>query len=205
MILFKSIQSKIESGISADKVEWKRSYGRASAKNIKLEATFKPFDSCKTQLENYNSQNFSISEDPTLHIFVCECNDSETYRTLKEEIENWLKQLTNYGITDWMILIVETIDMKKTKNLLPRQSVIDKVRIDFGSKNGDRCVSILNPLKFENKSTESFRSMILRIKHLILSSYNKNIIKFEEIIRAKREQRTNEDWSFINYFLLQVR
>lgn len=102
-----------------------------------------------------------------------------------------------------MILIVETIDIKKTKNILPRQSVLDKIRIDFASKNADRCVSILNPLKFENKSTESFRSMVQRLRHCILQSYNKNIIKFEEIIRSRREERNKEDWNFCNYFLLQ--
>jgi trafficking protein particle complex subunit 10 len=111
--------------------------------------------------------------------------------------------LTSYGISDWMILIVETIDIKKTKNILPRQSVLDKIRMDFASKNADRCVSILNPLKFENKSTESFRSMVQRLRHLILSGYNKNIIKFEEIIRARREERNKEDWDFCTYFLLQ--
>lgn len=41
------------------------------------------------------------------------------------------------------------------------------------------------------------------MRHLILSGYNKNIIKFEEIIRANREERNKEDWSFISYFLLQ--
>lgn len=102
-----------------------------------------------------------------------------------------------------MILIVETIDIKKTKNILPRQSVLDKVRMDFASKNADRCVSILNPLKFENKATESFRSMVQRIRHLILSGYNKNISNFEEIIRSRREERNKQDWDFCNYFLLQ--
>lgn len=102
-----------------------------------------------------------------------------------------------------MIIIVETIDIKKTKNILPRQSVLDKIRVDFAAKNADRCVSILNPLKFENKSTESFRSMIQRMRHLILSGYNKNIIKFEEIIRSRREERNKEDWDFCSYFLLQ--
>jgi hypothetical protein len=142
-----------------DRVEWKRSHGRATAKNIKLEATFKSFESCKSQLENYNSQNFSIIDGPVLNLYICECNvsylsenyrltskliyinfqDVETYKgSLKDDIETWLKQLTNYGISDWMILIIETIDMKKTKNLLPRQSVLDKVRLDFGAKNGDR-------------------------------------------------------------------
>jgi trafficking protein particle complex subunit 10 len=61
----------------------------------------------------------------------------------------------------------------------------------------------LNPLKFENKATESFRSMIQRIRHLVLTGYNKNIIKFEEIIRAKREERNKPNWNFISYFLLQ--
>lgn len=137
--MFKAIQSKIENAIPVDRVEWKRSYGRATAKNIKLEASFKSFESCKPQLENYNTQNFSIIDGPVLNLYICECNDVETYKgSLKDDIEAWLKQLANYGIGDWMILIIETIDMKKTKNLLPRQSVLDKVRLDFGAKNGDR-------------------------------------------------------------------
>lgn len=102
-----------------------------------------------------------------------------------------------------MILIVETIDIKKTKNILPRQSVLDKIRVDFAPKCADKCVSILNPLKFENKATESFRSMVQRIRHFILSGYNKNLVKFEDIIRSRREERNKEDWDFCNYFLLQ--
>ena len=111
--------------------------------------------------------------------------------------------LSSFGISDWMIIVVETIDIKKTKNILPRQSVLDKIRMDFASKSADRCVSILNPLKFENKSTESFRSMVQRMRHLILSGYNKNIVKYEEIIRSRREERNKEDWDFCSYFLLQ--
>lgn len=130
--------------------------------------------------------------------------DIETYKAvLKDELDAWLKLLGSYGIIDWMILIVETIDIKKTKNILPRQSVLDKIRMDFAAKNADRCVSILNPLKFENRATESFRSMVQRVRHLILAGYNKNIVKFEEIIRSRREERNKEDWDFYSYFLLQ--
>ena len=45
--------------------------------------------------------------------------------------------------------------------------------------------------------------MIARMRHLILCGYNKNIIKYEEIIRANREKRNQDGWSFIHYFLLQ--
>ncbi|CAO1401464.1 unnamed protein product [Diamesa tonsa] len=202
--LFKSLESHIIQSLPSDTCEWKRSYGRSTIKNIKVEGCFKQLEVCKTLLENYLSGTWRILNQPVLHIFISECSDIETYKaTVKEEIDSWLKNLKTYDITDWMILIVENIDIRKTKNILPRQSVLDKIRLDFASKNGDRCVSILNPLKFEIKATESFRSMIARMRHLILSGYNKNIIKYEEIIRANREKRNQEGWSFINYFLLQ--
>lgn len=102
-----------------------------------------------------------------------------------------------------MILLVETLDMRKTKNLLPRTTVLDKIRLDFGSKNDDRCISVLNPAKFEQKSTESFRCLVQRIRFLMLASYNRNIAKYEELIRSKREKRNQDDWDFRQYFFMQ--
>lgn len=86
-------------------------------------------------------------------------------KTTHEEIEKWLKLLASYDISDWMILLVETIDVRKTKNLLQRTTVLDKIRLDFGAKNEDRCISVLNPAKFEQKSTESFRCLVQRIRY----------------------------------------
>lgn len=70
------MESRIEQAIPTDTIEWKRSYGRITVKNIKLESSFKTFESCKAQIENYNTQNFSIM-DPVLHIFCAECNVSQ--------------------------------------------------------------------------------------------------------------------------------
>jgi hypothetical protein len=58
--------------------------------------------------------------------------------TVREEIEAWLKTLGQYNIQDWMIVLVETYDIKKTNKLLPRTTVLDKIRSDFASKHGDR-------------------------------------------------------------------
>lgn len=123
--------------------------------------------------------------------------------TLKDEIDSWLKNLNAHGVADFLILVVETLDVKKTKNILPRSTVLDKIRSDFASKNEDRCISVLNPMKFEMKATESFRCLLQRIRFLMLSGYNRNITKYEELIRANRERRNQEKWNFINYFLLQ--
>lgn len=93
--------------------------------------------------------------------------------------------------------------MKKTKNILPRTTVLDKLRLDFGSKQGDRVISVLNPTKFESRATESFRSLLQRLRYLMLTGYNKNINKYEELIRTNRDRRNKEGWSFLNYFLMQ--
>ncbi|XP_058451471.1 trafficking protein particle complex subunit 10 [Malaya genurostris] len=199
--LFKSLEPHIIASLPSDTAEWKRSYGRP-VKNVRVEASFKPFESSK--LEKYNTGNWNIVDHPVLHLYVTECNDVEAYRaSVKEEIDQWLKTLNNYNVTDWMIVLVETLDIKKSKNILPRTTVLDKIRLDFASKNGDRCLSVLNPTKFEMKATESFRCLLQRIRHLMLTGYNKNIVKYEDLIRSNRENRVQEHWNFIDYFLLQ--
>ncbi|XP_065074788.1 trafficking protein particle complex subunit 10 [Ochlerotatus camptorhynchus] len=199
--IFKSLEPHIVAALPSDTAEWKRSYGRP-VKNVRVEATFKPFD--PNLLEKYRDGSWSIVDHPVMHIYVTECNDVEAYRaSVKEEIDQWLKTLNGYNVTDWMILLVETLDIKKSKNILPRTTVLDKIRLDFASKNGDRCLSVLNPTKFELKATESFRCLLQRIRHLMLTGYNKNIVKYEELIRSNRENRIQENWNFVDYFLLQ--
>lgn len=58
--------------------------------------------------------------------------------TVREEIEAWLKILGQHNIQDWMIVLVETYDIKKSNKLLPRTTVLDKIRSEFASKHGDR-------------------------------------------------------------------
>jgi hypothetical protein len=72
------------------------------------------------------------------HVRCC-FQDLDVYKTtVREEIEAWLKTLGHYNIQDWMIVLVETYDVKKTNKLLPRTTVLDKIRSDFASKHGDR-------------------------------------------------------------------
>ncbi|XP_067614084.1 trafficking protein particle complex subunit 10 [Eurosta solidaginis] len=199
--LFRSLEAQILNAIPLDTCEWRRTYHRPS-KHVRLEAQTQQFN--VSALERYKKGEWSILDHPILHIFVTECNDLDSYKaTAHEEIKNWLKQLTAYGISDWMILLVETIDVRKAKNLLPRTTVLDKIRQDFATKSDDRCISVLNPAKFEQKSAESFRCLVQRIRFLMLASYNRNIAKYEELIRSKREKRNHDGWDFCQYFFMQ--
>ncbi|XP_026828102.1 trafficking protein particle complex subunit 10-like [Ooceraea biroi] len=102
-----------------------------------------------------------------------------------------------------MIILVETYDVKKANKLLPRTTVLDKIRSDFAAKTADRCFAVINPIKSESRSAESWRGLITRIRHLMLTAYDRTLSRFEDIIREQRERRNNPNWNFCHYFLLQ--
>ena len=64
----------------------------------------------------------------------------DTYKsTVRDQIQLWLGKLRAAGVFDWMVVVVGSPDAKKTNKLLPRSSVIDKMKTDFGGKQPDRC------------------------------------------------------------------
>lgn len=77
-----------------------------------------------------------------VYCFICiyiYLQDVDTYKaSVRDDIDAWLKILNSYHIQDWMIVLVETYDVKKANKLLPRTTVLDKIRSDFATKNGDR-------------------------------------------------------------------
>lgn len=65
----------------------------------------------------------------------------ETYKnSLHDEIKEWLHVLQEHRIADWLIVLVETYDFRKHNKLLPRTTVLDKIKNDFGAKHADRLV-----------------------------------------------------------------
>ncbi|KAJ9595260.1 hypothetical protein L9F63_013448, partial [Diploptera punctata] len=198
--LFSSLESSIVQALPQESAEWRRSYGRP-VKSVYVEASFVSFD--KDTLPKQG--DWQLIQQPILHIFWTECVDVDVYKTtVREEIESWLKILGQHNIQDWMIVLVETYDIKKSNKLLPRTTVLDKIRSDFASRHGDRCLSVINPVRSESRSAESWRGLLSRIRHLLLSAYNRTLIKFEEVIRDQRERRNEPGWSFCQYFLLQM-
>lgn len=67
------------------------------------------------------------------------------------------------------------------------------------------CISVINPIRSESKSAETWRGLFPRIRVLLLQAYDSTLVKFEEAMRKQRERRIEPGWSFCNYFLLQVR
>lgn len=197
--LFATLEQSLIDGMPKDATEWKRSYSRPVI-SVSTEAVFSPFDRKGLPKEG----DWHLIGRPIFHTYWTECADVDVYKTtVRDDIDAWLKVLQGYGVEDWLIVQVETYDTKRSNKLLPRTTVLDKIRSDFASKHPDRCISVFNPIRSESKSAETWRGLLFRLRVLLLQAYDTTLVRFEETIRKQRERRIEPGWSFCKYFLLQ--
>ncbi|XP_016375006.1 trafficking protein particle complex subunit 10-like [Sinocyclocheilus rhinocerous] len=196
----KPIVTSLTQQLPREPMEWRRSYGRAP-KMIYLEANFVQFKEELLPKEG----NKALLTFPFLHIYWTDCFDSEVYKaSVKEDMQRWQAALRLHGSVDWLIAVVESDNKKKNKtNLLPRTSIVDKIRSDFCNKQSDRCVSLCDPLKESSRSQESWSSFLTKLRTLLLMSFTRNLGRFEDEMRTLREKRTEPGWSFCDYFMVQ--
>ncbi|XP_046685161.1 LOW QUALITY PROTEIN: trafficking protein particle complex subunit 10-like [Homalodisca vitripennis] len=197
--LFQSLEPLLSSSLPQEPTEWRRSYGRI-IKSVHVPASFVSFGKDILPKDG----DYRLIHQPIFHTYWTQCPDIDTYKSSgKEGIEAWMKTLGQHNITDWMIVLVETYDFRKSNKLIPRTTVLDKIRSDFGSKHADRCLSVINPLRSESRSAGSWRGLLVNFRLLLLIAYDRALLRFEEIIREQREKRNQPGWSFCQYFLLQ--
>ncbi|XP_004594143.2 trafficking protein particle complex subunit 10 isoform X1 [Ochotona princeps] len=198
--LFTSIYPTLAQQLPREPMEWRRSYGRAP-KMIHLESSFVQFKEELLPREG----NKALLTFPFLHVYWTECCDTEVYKaTVKDGLSKWQSILKAHGSVDWLIVVVENDAKKKNKtNILPRTSIVDKIRNDFCNKQSDRCVVLSDPLKDSSRTQESWNAFLTKLRTLLLMSFTKNLGKFEDDMRTLREKRTEPGWSFCEYFMVQ--
>lgn len=196
--IFSSLHPTLVQTLPKETTEWRRSYGRPP-KTVHIEASFVPYDEDILPKET----DKTLVSRPYFHVFWADA-DLETYKqTAKEELAEWHTALKNNNIPDWLIVVVSNDDSKAKTKLLPRSSVIDKVKNDFCGKQPDRCISITDPLKQEQKGQESWTALLQRLRNLLLQAYNRHLSKYEENMRLMRERRNEPGWGFLQFFLIQ--
>ncbi|XP_066226153.1 trafficking protein particle complex subunit 10 isoform X2 [Saccopteryx leptura] len=198
--LFTSIYPTLSQQLPREPMEWRRSYGRAP-KMIHLESNFVQFKEELLPKEG----NKALLTFPFLHIYWTECCDTEVYKaTVKDDLTKWQNVLKAHSSVDWLIVVVENDAKKKNKtNILPRTSIVDKIRNDFCNKQSDRCIVLSDPLKDSSRTQESWNAFLTKLRTLLLMSFTKNLGKFEDDMRTLREKRTEPGWSFCEYFMVQ--
>lgn len=196
--LFSGLQPLINRGLPQEATEWRRSYGRP-AKFVRLEVSFVPYDDDILPTENEKT----LISRPFFHIYWTECDLDNYKQSVREDMAEWHAALKNNNIPDWLIVVVVSDESKVKSKLLPRSSVIDKVKSDFCGKQVDRCIVLTEPLKGDQKCLDSWNNFYQRLRQLLLQSFNKHLNKYEENMRSLRERRNEHNWSFSEYFLVQ--
>ena len=78
-------------------------------------------------------------------------------------------------MVDWLVVVVESAEARsKANKLLPRSSVIDKVKADINSKHGDRSVTArgagirlrMSPVIHFDQLVNSFRFNITQVRSI---------------------------------------
>ena len=88
---------------------------------------------------------------------------------------SWMSSLRKCGAaTDWAVVIVEPADTKKANKLLPRTSVLDKLKTDVGGKQPERCMSLIG----EQRSAVAERRILI----LIQSSARSCSVRFSPVM-----------------------
>ncbi|PIK36033.1 hypothetical protein BSL78_27141 [Apostichopus japonicus] len=202
---FNAIQVELLQSLPREKVEWKRSSDRV--KMIQVDVNFVPFNA--DLLPHYDDLEHAkmLLQLPMLHVYFTDCPDTDAYRIVtKEKIAGWLNLLKERKIADWMIVLVEPANPRRSKSkLLPKFSVVDKIKNDFCGRQTERLIVLHepnNPVP-NNKTMESWAGFVGRLRQLFVTAYNRTFTKYEDVVRAERERRVAQDWYFCNYFLLQ--
>ncbi|XP_037079407.1 trafficking protein particle complex subunit 10-like [Pollicipes pollicipes] len=197
--VFRLLQNSLVHGLPQEEVEWRRSYGRPP-RHVTLEATFEPCSEA-----TLTDDMSTLVRRPCLHTFWTDCPDNETYKSsTRDSLQSWLAMLRQHNVVDWLVVVVEAADARsKANKLLPRSSVLDKVKADINSKHGDRCVTLLDPSKTDARSAGSLHNLLTKLRHFLLIGFNRVLVRFEDAMRSQREKRTSSNWSFGAYFPLQ--
>ncbi|XP_054922379.1 trafficking protein particle complex subunit 10 isoform X1 [Dermacentor andersoni] len=194
--VFKALEKLFLEGLPQEPVEWTRSYGRGP-KTVRVECRFVEYDVAQLSRE----KDGRLLDQAHLHVYCTDCNDLETYRSrVRDEIIEWMSQLKEAGICDWMLIAVELTDARRANKakLLSRATVFDRMRADFPSKNFDRCVQV-----YADSSGSVQAALLGRLRQLLLHATGRLLGRYEELIRTQRERRTVPNWSFLHFFFLQ--
>ncbi|CAG0892147.1 unnamed protein product [Cyprideis torosa] len=198
--MYNAFRPQLMECLPQEPIEWRRSYGR-TPKSVHLDADLITLDEFFRQLREARPRLTAA-----LHTFWTDCADVDTYRsTVKDQISNWLVTLRRHSLHDWLIIHVDTTEGRKGANkLLPRTTVMDRIKSDFTTKQeANRCISVWDPNRTDPRAVESWNSLMFRMRQLFVNAYAKVISQYESDMRGLRERRTDPTWRFNSYFLVQ--
>ncbi|ORY37942.1 hypothetical protein BCR33DRAFT_854401 [Rhizoclosmatium globosum] len=131
-----------------------------------------------------------------VHLYLVNCDDVEVYKTsVKKQLSDWLAVVGAKKAQEPLIVYFGAPDAKKAG--LFKGAVIDKIKSDFPKTN-------LIHLKPQHQKDQSiWQDFFLKLKELILQSFNAKLLQYDEDTRRLDAQRLLPGWNYCQFFILK--
>ena len=80
----------------------------------------------------------------------------------------------------------ETLDSRKGNKLLPRTTVLDKLKQDLGGKTLERCLTLIDPHKSHSRAVESWQKLLHKFRQFFLQYegmglFDEALVQYDEL------------------------
>ncbi|KAF8983315.1 hypothetical protein BGZ46_010513, partial [Entomortierella lignicola] len=177
---------------------WKPSNNRAKRNIAMLDVEFKRYSAESAK----NLPPVTLLQNPYLNLYFVNCEENETYKsTVRQKIRDWIQLVTSKKNQEWLIVHISSQENVRAAKFL-RASVLDRIKADFNTGKRDR-VAQVRMADTEMSEMELWADFTEKMKDGIVSSFDQNVLTFEEDIRRLDSQRQMPGWNYCTFFILK--
>ncbi|KAF9168897.1 hypothetical protein BGX20_011082 [Mortierella sp. AD010] len=202
-----NIEKDLVARLPLRNIVWKPSNNRAKRNIAMLDVEFKRFSAESSK----NLPPVTLLQNPYLNLYFVNCEDNETYKaTVRQKIREWIQLVTSKKNQEWLIVHISSQESVRAAKFL-RSSVLDRIKADFNTGKRDRQVTEavstqvaqVRMADTEMSEMELWADFTEKTKEGILTSFDQNVMTFEEDIRRLDSQRQMPGWNYCTFFILK--
>ncbi|GJJ73122.1 trafficking protein particle complex subunit 10 [Entomortierella parvispora] len=194
-----NIADDLASRLPLRNLVWKPSNNRATRNIAMLDVELRRF----APESSKNLPPVTLLQNPYLNLYFVNCEDNETYKTtVRQQIREWIQLVTSKKNQEWLIVHVSNQEGARNATRFLKSSVLDRIKADFNTGKKDR-VAQLKMADTELSEMELWADFTAKMKDGIVSSFDQNVLTFEEDIRRLDSQRQMPGWNYCTFFILK--
>ena len=113
----------------------------------------------------------------------------------KPKMQEWMTALLQKRFENFLICVV----VNNQSKIQLRQTVLDKIKLDFLTKYPNKLVVLSEPTRDTPKSRESWANFCDRVIEISLETMEIAFGQLNQSVPQEREARNNPSWSFCNF------
>ncbi|KAG0060938.1 hypothetical protein BGZ90_003809, partial [Linnemannia elongata] len=193
-----NIEKDLAARLPLRNLVWKPSNNRAKRNIAMLDVELKRFSPEVSK----NLPPVTLLQNPYLNLYFVNCEDNETYKnTVRQHIREWITLVTSKKNQEWLIVHISSQENARAAKFL-RSSVLDRIKADFNTGKRDR-VAQVRMADTEMSEMELWADFTDKMKEGIVTSFDQNVMTFEEDIRRLDSQRQMPGWNYCTFFILK--